>query len=371
MDNSINDQFSKVNSHKQFNMKNNSIFIFLIAVSILFSCKKEETTKSIDPIAVDVITVGAYSGSSAKASSRFSGVIKAKKTAQLSFQVSGNINNIAVSLGEYVQKGDLVASIDATSYREQYEAKRAQAELAKENYTRINEVYLKGSIAEIRMVEARSNYKQAQAAANAAYENVKKTQLKAPFSGYIGAKLMEVGDVASPGMPVLQLLDTDQMQAVISLSDQEVNNFKEGDSAVVKVEALNKQFSGVLTEVSVQTGKQTPVYEAKITLPNPDRILKAGMSCKAMFPDVKTEQPKKENSEIILPVNLVSITDKGEHFVYLVDQTSNTAKRQLIEVGNLYNEGIAITNGLKAGDQVISSGYHKLTNNTPITLRTK
>ena len=74
---------------------------------------------------------------------------------------------------------------------------------------------------------------------------------------------------------------------------------------------------------------------------------------------------------IILPVNLVSITDKGEHFVYLVDQTSNTAKRQLIEVGNLYNEGIAITNGLKAGDQVISSGYHKLTNNTPITLRTK
>ena len=125
MDNSINDQFSKVNSHKQFNMKNNSIFIFLIAVSILFSCKKEETTKSIDPIAVDVITVGAYSGSSAKASSRFSGVIKAKKTAQLSFQVSGNINNIAVSLGDYVQKGDLVASIDATSYREQYEAQKA------------------------------------------------------------------------------------------------------------------------------------------------------------------------------------------------------------------------------------------------------
>lgn len=353
-------------------MKRKPFLLSLLVVFFFASCAKKETTKTIDPIAVQTLTIGNNKNSSAKSATRFSGTIKAAKTTQLSFQVSGNISDFKVSLGDYVNKGDVIASIDATSYREQYNAQKAQAELAEENYKRINEVYLKGSIAEIRMVEARSKYKQAQAAANAAYESVKKTQLKAPFSGYIGAKMMEVGDVASPGAPVVELLDTDNMQAVISLSDQEVNNFKEGDTAIVHVEALNKDFTGTLTEISVQSGKQTPIYQAKITLPNTKNALKAGMSCQAKFPNqaAQTASSTKTNT-IILPVEIVSITDTGAHFVYVVDEATNTAQQKIIEVGSLYDEGIVVESGLNTGDKVISSGYHKLTNNTPITLISK
>ena len=344
----------------------------LLVVSLFISCGEKETTKTIDPIAVKTLTVGNYNGASVEASTRFSGTIRAAKTTQLSFQVSGNISDFEVNLGEYVNKGDVIARIDATSYREQYNAQKAQADLAEENYNRIHAVYQKGSIAEIRMVEARSKYKQAQAAANAAYENVKKSQLRAPFSGYIGDKMMEVGDVASPGAPVVQLLDTDHMQAVISLSDQEVNNFKEGDTAVVHVAALEKDFTGTLTEVSVQSGKQTPVYQAKITLPNTKNTLKAGMSCQAKFPNQNTATTSETNTaSIVLPVEVVSITDTGAHFVYVVDNATNTAQQRLIEVGSLFNEGITVESGLKAGDLVISSGYHKLTNNTPITVISK
>ena len=67
------------------------------------------------------------------------------------------------------------------------------------------------------MIEARSNYNQANAAANATFQNVKHSKLYAPFSGYIGAKIMEPGDLASPGRPVFQLLDINNVKAAIPI----------------------------------------------------------------------------------------------------------------------------------------------------------
>lgn len=350
-------------------------FLYSIILGfLLLACNEKETSKKITPIGVKTITIGNTNGTTGITSESYPGTIQAQLDAQLSFQVSGDINKIHVSIGDYVEKGSLIASIDPTTYVEQYEAKKAQANLAQENYTRINEVYKKGSIAEIRMIEARSNFKQAQSAANAAYQNVKKTKLRAPFSGYIGNKMMETGDVASPGMPVVELLDMNKVQALISLSDREVNTYKVGDSATVTINALDKKFTGVLTEIAVQSGSQSPVYKAKITLPNPENILKPGMACQASFnKSVKKTNKETENNlqSIILPVQVVSITDDGQNFVYIVDTNKNTAQRKFVEIGTLYNDGIAIEKGLKKGDVIITSGYHKLTNNTPVKVLSK
>ncbi|WP_339698293.1 efflux RND transporter periplasmic adaptor subunit [uncultured Marixanthomonas sp.] len=339
---------------------------------LLLSCNDKETSKEITPVGVETLTIGNTNNESSITSESYPGTIQAEMDAQLSFQVSGDVNKIHVNIGDYVEKGSLIANIDPTTYVEQYEAQQAQADLAEENYTRINEVYKKGSIAEIRMIEARSNFKQAQSAANAAYQNVKKTKLRAPFSGYIGNKMMETGDVASPGKPVVELLDMDQVQAIISLSDKEVNTYKVGDSATVTVSALDKKFTGVLTEIAVQSGRQNPVYKAKITIPNPDKILKPGMACQTSF-NKSTNKTETENNlqSIVLPVQVVSITDEGQNFVYVVDTEKNTAQRKFVEIGTLYNDGIAIEKGLQKGDVIITSGYHKLTNNTPVKVLSK
>ena len=338
----------------------------------LFACNDKETFREIKPIGVETLTIGNTNNTTYFTSENYPGTIQAKTNAQLSFQVSGDIKTIRVNNGEYVEKGRLIATIDPTTYVEQYEAQKAKADLAQENFTRINEVYKKGSIAEIRMIEARSNFKQAQSAANAAYQNVKKTKLRAPFSGYIGSKMMETGDVANPGMPVVELLTINQVQAIISLSDEEVNNYKVGDSATVTVSALDKAFTGQLTEVPIQSGSQNPVYKAKITIPNPDKILKPGMACQTSFNQSKQKNITENNLQsIVLPVQVVSITDDGKNFVYIVDTEKNTAKRKFVEIGTLHNDGITIEKGLQKGDVIITSGYHKLTNNTPVKVLSK
>jgi len=338
----------------------------LVILSVLaISCGEEKKSVPIKPIVVKTIEIGNQMEYQNNQNVGFTGKIIANKTVNLSFQIGGTIEVLNAEMGDFVQKGALLAQVDATAYKEEYEARKAQADLAKENYERIKEVYQKGSIAEIKMIEARSNYNQANAAANATFQNVKHSKLYAPFSGYIGAKIMEPGDLASPGRPVFQLLDINNVKAAIPIPDGEINQLKKGDSAKVKIDALGDRFFfGKVAEISIQSNQQNPVYIAQILLENPERSIKPGMSCSA-FIDFK-ESDTSETSDIILPVNVVSVTEKNQYFVFVAE--NGKAKRKLVTTGKLYSNGIAITSGLSASDQVITSGYHKLTDNTPIKM---
>ncbi len=349
-------------------MSNKLLLTLMLLGGLIISCGEKETTKKIEPIDVKVLII--EGNTQAKNSTEsFPGIIKPLKTTNLSFQVSGDITKLAVNLGDFVKKGQVIASINPTLYKEKYEASKAQENLAKENYMRINEVFLKGSIAEIKMLEAKSNYEQAQAATNADYKNLSHTTITAPFSGYVGNKLMEVGDIASPGAPVIELVDLSKVQSIISLSDVEINNYSTGNKASVNISAINKELTGTVTEIAVQSGKQNPVYTAKITIENPNLFLKPGMTSTNYIVGSSTNKEETNISKVIkLPVNVVSVSNDGENFVYVVDTQNNTAQQKIVEVGKLYNDGIVIENGLNINDKVIISGYHKLTNNTPVNI---
>jgi len=346
-------------------------FLYTILLGlIIVSCGEEQTSKSINPIAVNIVNITQDNGVD-RSSEKFPGIIKPIKTTNISFQVAGDITKLPVSLGDYVKKGQLIATIDPSIYNAKFEANKAQANLAKENFTRINNVYQKGSISEIRMLEAKSNYEQAQSALNAVSKNLNHTKLTAPFSGYISHKFMESGHVASPGMPVVELIDLSKVQAIISLSDNEINNYKTGNKANIYIPTLNKTFSGILTEIAVQSESRTPVYTAKITVNNPDFILKSGMTCTNVIENKSSTVNETTKQNFKLPVDVVSVTNEGQNFVYVVNTENQTAQRKIVEIGKLYNDGIEIKSGLAIGDKVITSGYHKLTNNTPIKILTK
>ena len=92
------------------------------------------------------------------------------------------------------------------------------------------------------------------------------------------------------------------------------------------------------------------------------------MACTVILPE--KEKSSEEASKIfIVPVETVSVTEKNENFVYVVNE--NKAERRIVKTGKLYNNGIAITEGLQKGDQLITSGYHKLTQDTPVTIKNK
>ncbi|TFF34585.1 efflux RND transporter periplasmic adaptor subunit [Mucilaginibacter psychrotolerans] len=297
----------------------------------------------------------------------YDGTLEAEKTIDLSFQVSGTILSFPVKTGDYVEKGQLVASVDETTYRNQYNAQLAQAKLANENYTRINEVFKKGSVAEIKMLEAKSNYEQATSAARATYQNIAHTHLYAPVSGYVGNKMAEAGAVANPGQPVLQLLDTRSVKVLVAVPESEINRYKAGTIATIRIDALNNQpLQGKVTEVGVIALNGSANYNLKIALPNTGLQLRPGMLCKVSFDKADDKHMiSADAKEIIVPVQAVQVDEKGNNFLYIMN-AQNKAVRKEVVTGQLYSNGITITAGLAGNEQVITSGYQKLADQTPV-----
>jgi len=296
----------------------------------------------------------------------YDGTLEAEKTIDLSFQVSGTILSFPFKTGDYVKKGQLVGSVDETTYRNQYNAQLAQAKLANENYTRISEVFKKGSVAEIKMLEAKSNYEQATSAANATYQNIAHTHLYAPVSGYVGAKMAEAGAVANPGQPVLQLLDTRSVKVLVAVPESEINHYKAGTPAIIKIDALGDQtLQGKVTEVGVIALNGSANYNLKITLPNTSAQLRPGMLCKVSFDADKKGDTSVDTKEIIVPVQAVQVDDKGSNFLFIMN-AQNKAVRKDVTTGQLYSNGIAIKSGLSGNEKVITSGYQKLADQTPV-----
>ena len=296
----------------------------------------------------------------------YDGTLEAEKTIDLSFQVSGTILSFPFKTGDYVKKGQLVGSVDETTYRNQYNAQLAQAKLANENYTRISEVFKKGSVAEIKMLEAKSNYEQATSAANATYQNIAHTHLYAPVSGYVGAKMAEAGAVANPGQPVLQLLDTRSVKVLVAVPESEINHYKAGTPAIIKIDALGDQtLQGKVTEVGVIALNGSANYNLKITLPNTSAQLRPGMLCKVSFDADKKGDTSVDTKEIIVPVQAVQVDDKGSNFLFIMN-AQNKAVRKDVTTGQLYSNGITIKSGLSGNEKVITSGYQKLADQTPV-----
>lgn len=343
-----------------------ALFLWSVLV-VLASCKsnKEEKTATV-PINVKVTSVAGTGGPDQQIS--YSGTVKESKSISLAFQVPGTITSITVDKGQSVKKGQLLASVDETTVRNQYNAQLAQQKLAQDNYNRIAEVFSKGSIAEVKMVEAKSQLDQASSMAKATYQNIVHTKIYAPSAGYIGEKTAEAGDVASPGVPVLKLVKLEDVNIIAAIPEAEINTIKNGQQATVKIGALNNRtFKGIVEEVAVIAEGASHNYNVKVKVANTDGQLKPGMVANVYFNN-PVKAGKTDSTGISIPLIALQVDEQNKNYVYIVDQQGQKAIRRQVTRGELKNDVVMITDGLTTSDRVIVSGYQKITTGTPVKI---
>lgn len=350
---------------KKFNLLLTGSFLLVLSIA---SCSGDKNKpQSPDTIRVEVTNLNAVTPN-AENQLIYNGTLQADKAVDLSFQVSGTIISFPVKTGDYVEKGQLIAQVDETTYRNQYNAQVAQAQLAEETYKRTLAVFEKGSVAEIKMLEAKANYEQATASARATYQNIAHTKLYATQSGFIGDKRTEAGATAAPGQAVAQLLDTRSVSVLVSVPENEINRYKAGDPASVKIDALGDEtLEGRISEVGVLALNNSANYNLKVKLNNARQQLRPGMLCKVAFPSGSGQTTKPDSSKIIVPLEAVQVDETGKNFVYVVNSSAR-AQRVQVETGALYNNGMAISKGLTGKEQLITSGFQKLNNQSPVTI---
>jgi RND family efflux transporter MFP subunit len=342
-------------------MKLHQQFIITMAATalILPGCTEKSPTVEKKPIEVKVMTVNQTEMSARQS---FSGTVEEENGSALSFAIPGTVKSVAVSEGQKVHAGQLIAVLDDATFQSSLSMAKATLDQAVDAYNRLKQLHENSSLPEIQWVEAESKLKQAQSAYDISKKNVTDTRLYAPFSGYISEKNVEVGNNVMPGSPVVKLVTVDKVKVSISVPEIEISRVNVGDQIEITVPALNNQtFTGHIQEKGVAANSISRSYQVKAEINNPTNALLPGMLCTLYLLNSDVVEPV-----IMLPRSVVQLNSDNRNFVWVNDSTK--AVRRYVTLGEFVDDKVAITSGLADGDQVVIEGQQKISDNMSITV---
>jgi membrane fusion protein (multidrug efflux system) len=291
----------------------------------------------------------------------YSGTIEESETIPLSFSIPGNAEKVLVAEGDQVRKGQLLAAIDDTIYRNSYEMAVASLTKAEDAYKRLSQMYKNGNLPEIKFVEVQTGLQQAKAAAIIAKKNLDDCNLYATTDGIVGKRTIDPGMVATPNLTSITIVKIDKVYARASVSENEISKIKKGQHACIRIGALeSSMFNGIIEEIGVMADPLAHTYKIKIGIQNNDHKIKPGMVCNVTIANAT------DIRNLIIPGESVMVDEMGHNFVYVIDTANNTAVRKFVKIGKLAKNGIEIVNGLKENELVVTSGQHKLVDHLPV-----
>ena len=358
-------------------MKTNT-YKYLLAISALMilSCgsKTDSTEQTNNTISVNVATVNSNSTNPFLA---LSGKIQAVQSADISTRFMGFVSKTHVNVGDKVKKGQLLLEINNTDLQ----AKRAQVNAgiteaqaayknAEKDYIRFKNLYNEQSAtqkefddmtAHFDMVKARLEAaKQMKNEINAQFDY---SNIKAPFDGVITNKMIDEGDLANPGIPLLSIETPNQFEVITIVPETEITQVHQGIQVKVHVKSLDTIINGKVTEVSSSAKHTGGQFLTKIELEGNTEVLRTGMFATVQFPIEKTAK----NDNVLIPLDAI-ITNGQLTGVYTVSQ-SNTAILRWLRLGQTFGDQIEVLSGLTSGETYIVTSESKLFNGAKLSIQ--
>jgi RND family efflux transporter MFP subunit len=357
-------------------MKNSLKIIAIATLLVIASCgdSKEKAIDNRTAVAVKVNTPSSVNGAFLTAS----GKIEAVQNANLSTRMMGYVNNVHVKVGQKVNQGQLLVSInsaDISAQKAQVSASITEATAAFKNaekdYNRFKALFSDNSASQKEMDDMTAHYEMAKARLEAAKQmkngvnaQLSYSNITAPFSGVITGKYVNKGDMANPGMPLISMETPGQFQVIAMVPESEITKISNGIEVNVLVKSTNKLLKGKVTEVSTSTKNTGGQYLVKVILDKTDEKLLSGMFTSVQFP---IEKKADTNNVILIPKSAL-VTQGQLTGVYTIGN-ENTALLRWLRIGKNYGDEVEVLSGLSADEQYIVSSDSKLFNGAKVTIQ--
>jgi len=340
-----------------------------ILVISLLACKGETDKKQTSNDAVPV-TVGKVQKVQERETISVSGTVNTPNSpAEVSFLVSGKVLFVGPREGDYVKKEQLLASIDPTDYQLAFTAATKQAEMARiaferaeDEHRRMKMLFDSKSLAPNDYEKYKAAYEsgsqqheQAIAAAKISRKRLTDTELHSPANGFISKRSIEPGDTAAQGHPVFEIVQMDPVEVNVGVPETDVYLVKIGQKADITVPALpGKSFRGTVRIINVSADPGTRTYMTRITVPNPEHVLRVGMVAEVRIRGDRTVPMMTLLGDAVVrdPQGATQV------FVYYPDQKRVYAKR--VEIGAVINRDVQIKSGLSGDELIVLAGQGKL-----------
>ncbi|MDP4223539.1 MAG: efflux RND transporter periplasmic adaptor subunit [Bacteroidota bacterium] len=301
--------------------------------------------------------------------------IVALKEVELRGQVSGYITGIYFTEGKRVQKGKNLYEIDRRKYQAAYEAAQSNVKIAEANFgkaqldaDRYTDLARQDAVAKQLFDHAMTdlnNAKQQVDAANSdlvrAKTDLEYSLIKAPFDGTIGFSNVKLGALVTPGQTLLNTVSADDSLGVdFQINENELLRFQKFENSVISKNDSTFRISlpdnsiypyfGRISVIDRAVDPQTSSIRVRIIIPNKERILKPGMSCKVLVLNASGQQ-------ILIPYKAV-IEQLGEYFVFVIRE--NKAAQVRVTLGARVNSNVIVMKGLNDGENIVVDGIQKV-----------
>ena len=274
------------------------------------------------------------------------------RRATLSAEVSGNVEELRVELGERVRKGQVLARIDTRALRQQVAEAEALYTQALDRFQRAEKLFAKRSITKGQQIDAVASRDVAEARLASVRLLLEKSEVKAPWTGHVAAKLVEVGDYAGPGQPLIELVAMDRLKVKAPASAADVPYLRVGVPVVVRVDVFpGEEFEGEVVRLGAELDPGTRTLDVEAEIANPDLRLRPGLFG-------RLELQRRELSDALL-VPLKAVVDfENQKVVYVVN--GDRAERRAIELGPVVGARVVIEEGVARGESVVVAGQQQV-----------
>lgn len=292
------------------------------------------------------------------------GRIVADEVVNASSETGGRIVSMNVKEGDYIKKGQLIAVTDMSTAENQIEELKTSLDLATTVYQKQKRLWDQNIGSELQYLEAKNNKERLEKSLTTLRSTTGKKNVYAPTSGVIDREYLSQGEMASPGMPIVQILNTSKIKIVADLQESLLGSIKRGDMVDVFYPSLNKTTKNKVSMIGRTIDPANRTFKIEMSTNSMNGQLKPNLMAQIKLNDFSSK------STIVIPLDVIQEDIAGNKYVYKVNkaQTKFSAEKTLIEIGQSGTDGVVVLVGLKDGDELITTGGMKLNHNDPITI---
>ncbi len=289
------------------------------------------------------------------------GTVTAAKGVTVSADLPGIIVSIEFESGKQVQSGDVLVRLDTRQEEAQLAAAEAQQQLTKVNLDRMQSLLQKEVVSQAEFDQAKAQADEAAAHVHEIQATIERKTIRAPFSGKLGIRQVNLGEYVSAGESIVALQALDPVYVDFAVPQQNLADVAVGSTVELSADgAAGVSATGKISAINSLIDQSTRNVNVRATFPNSTGKLMPGM-----FVDAKVLVGRTQ-PVIALPASSISYTSYGD-FVFIVEDVKgpdgNTylgLRQQIVTLGNSRGDQIAIVDGIKPGEQVVTSGVFKL-----------
>lgn len=290
---------------------------------------------------------------------RATGEIEALQSIELRPEVSGRLVGILTREGSEVRRGTALFKVDDAEIRAEVDRLEAEMDLAEQALARTRELLERDASSTADLERAEATARSTQAQLTLQRTRLKRTVVRAPFSGIVGERFVSLGDNVTPSTPLTTLQTADPQRASFAVPERYAQELEEGQTVSFSVAAIpDRTFTGEVDFVDPRVRLPGRTITVKAIVQNPERALKPGMFIEARLATQVRPDAVIVPEEAILPLG-------GQNFVWAITP-ENTANRVEVQLGVRRPGTVEVRSGLSAGDRVVTGGQALLYPQAPL-----